>query len=217
LKTPRLRLYHYWRSSSSWRVRWAFALKQLECEYVAVNLLEGEQSKSDHLARSPMGLVPTLELVGGDALPGGRFLSESLAIIEWAETQRPAPPLFPREPMERARARQLAEIINAGTQPIQNLGVQRRHSSDPEEQKRWARHWTERGLGAYEAVVSRTAGVFSVGDEITIADLCLIPQCSNADRQGVALDPYPTIRRIREAALATEACRATEPDRFKPV
>lgn len=205
----KLRLYHYWRSSSSWRVRWAFALKGIACEMIAVDLLSGESESEEHRRRNPLGYVPVLDL-------GGELLVESMAIIEWADETKPEPPLLPGDALQRARIRALAEVINADTQPLQNIGPQHLHSDDPHERKRWAQHWIRNGLEAYETLVKPTAGQFSFGDSLTLADLFLIPQCYNAERFEVPLDAFPTVARIHRAARATESCRASEPDRYKP-
>ena len=209
-----LRLYHNWRSSSSWRVRWAFALKRVECELMHVRMLSDEAEPAGHFARNPTGFVPVVEFVEPSAR--FRFLAESMAIIEWAEDLFPSPPLLPAEPAERARTRQLAEIINAGTQPLQNLAVTLFHSPEAAEQRRWNRHWIERGLRAYEELVRETAGVFSMGAGLTLADLYLVPQCLNAERQEIPVEQFATVSRIYRAALATAECQATHPERFRP-
>lgn len=211
MSAERLRLYHYWRSSCSWRVRWAMAHKKIECEFVAINLLKGEQDEPAHLARSPLGAVPVLELVGKQA-----YLTQSLAIIQWLEKTKPAQTLLPSDPIALARVIELSETINADTQPLQNLPAQALHSKDAEEKKRWAVHWIREGLMAYETLVQKTAGRFSVGDDLTLADLCLVPQVYNADRYQVSLAEMPTIARITQAALATESGQKSHPDRFKP-
>ena len=214
MSEPRLRLYHYWRSSCSWRVRWAFALKGIPCEFVPINLLSDEPESPEYLARNPMGLVPTLEFL--DEQGPLRYMAESTAIIEWTEELFPEPRLLPKDPLTRARARQLAQIVNAGTQPIQNLNVTHRHSSDPVEQKNWNIHWIRHGLSAYEKLVCQTAGIYSVGDTLSIADLYLIPQCYNAMRFDVPLSEFPTVLKIHAAALTTAACQSTHPDRYAP-
>jgi maleylpyruvate isomerase len=212
---PRLRLFHYWRSTSSWRVRFALAAKGAEAEYVAVNLLDGASESTEHLVRNPMGYVPVLEI--SDAPAGKpRYLGESLAIIEWIEEVFRVRPLLPPDPLLRARTRQLAELINAGTQPLINLGVASQHSADEAAQKSWNQHWIRKGLGAYEELVRETAGKVSVGDTLTLADLCLIPQCYSAARNEVALDPYPTIARIHAEAARHPAYQSSHPDRYKP-
>jgi maleylpyruvate isomerase len=194
-------------------VRWAFALKGIECEFVHVNLLNGETETPEHLKRNPLGYVPVLQIVEKGQT---HFLSESLAIIEWAEELHPTPSLLPGDAYQRARIRQLAEVINAGTQPLQNLNPTHLHSSDPAEQKKWMQHWIRNGLGAYEQLTKDMAGKFSVGDTVTLADLCLIPQCYNAKRNDVALEDYPTVAKIYAAALMTDACQKAAPERFQP-
>ena len=213
----KLRLYHYWRSTSSWRVRWAFALKKIECEKVAINLLTDESDSSTHRARNPMGYVPVLEILDEPADSRLRFLAESTAIIEWAEERFPTPSLLPGNAEERARIRQLAELVNSGIQPLQNLSVLEHFSSDPQERKRWAQHWIRKGLNSYEELIRGVAGQYSFGNTVTLADLFLIPQCYGAIRQEIDLGrEFPTIAGIYERALKTEACAASHPDRFKP-
>lgn len=209
----KLKLYHYWRSSASWRVRWALAFKTLDCEFVAVDLLAGEQKSEEHIKRNPLGTVPTLEITDN---VGSRFLSESMAILEWLEEIHHKQPLFPKDSFLKALVRQLSEIINAGTHPLQNLQAQKYYSEDLEKRKVWATHWIKNGLTAYEKLASKTAGGFSVGDQVTMADLCLIPQCYNAMRNDISLDEFPNVKRIYENALKTEACQKSHPDRFKP-
>ena len=228
------RLYHYWRSSSSWRVRWALALKKIPCEYVSVNLLSDETDGPEQRARNPFGYVPVLQIfdssdsssLDGSATSsstsgtskGGkpRYLTESLAIIEWFEELFTTPPLLSGDSYQKAKIRQLTETINSGTQPLQNPDVAQFHSSDPEQQKKWNLHWIRNGLGAYETLVQETAGKFSVGDALTLADLCLIPQCYNALRQGILLSEFPRIEKIYQASLLTESCKASAPDSFSP-
>lgn len=214
MKAP-LRLFHYWRSTSSWRVRFAFAAKQIEAEYVAINLLEGESDTPEHLARNPMGYVPVLELP--NAQPGKpRYLGESVAILEWAEETFRAHPLLPSDPALRARTRQLVELINAGTQPLVNLGVAAQHSTDEAAQKAWNQHWIRKGLEAYELLVRETAGTFSIGNALTLADICLLPQLYGAGRNDVTFEAYPTIARIHAEAVKHPAYLSSHPDRYKP-
>lgn len=216
LTDTKLRLYHYWRSSSSWRVRWAFALKGIPCEFVSIDLLSDAPDSPEHLTRNPMGYVPVLEFLE-EKRPPYRYLAESLAILEWLEEQAPFPSMLPRDPLQRAKVRQLAEIINSGTQPLQNPNTVVFYSSVPEEQKKWSRHWIEKGFQAYESVARETAGKFSMGDVLTIADLCLIPQCYNAQRQKISLSPFPTIERIHTAAMQTTSYQASCPEKFQPI
>ncbi len=207
----KLTLYHYWRSSSSWRVRWAFFLKKISCTFVHIDLLAGENETPEHLKRNPMGYVPVLELT-----ESRRYLAESIAIIEWAEEEFPNPPLLPGNSFERAKIRQLAEVINAGTHPIQNLTVKEYYSQDPEKQKQWSQHWIQKGFYAYDTLVRETSGRFSVGDTLTLADLCLIPQCYNALRNEIKLEAFPTLYKIYLTALETDGYKATAPENYKP-
>jgi maleylacetoacetate isomerase len=214
------RLYHYWRSSSSWRVRWGLALKGIAPEYVHVDLLNGESESAAHRARNPFGYVPALEVLGVKS-GNPRLLTESIAILEYLDETIPTAPLLPKEPFARAQVRALAETVNAGTQPIQNLNVLLYLAPDevPDaaaKRKAWAQHWIRNGLAAYEALAKPVAGKFSYGDTLTLADLCLIPQCYNAARFEVSLDDFPTVSRIHENAAKTEGYRLSEPERFKP-
>jgi maleylacetoacetate isomerase len=214
------RLYHYWRSSSSWRVRWGLVLKGIAPEYVHVDLLNGESESEAHRKRNPFGYVPALEILDGKSAQG-KLLTESVAILEYLDETVPTAPLLPKDPFARARVRALVETINAGTQPIQNLNVMLHLAPDDDpdavvKRKAWCQHWIRNGLSAYEALAKPIAGKFSFEDSPTLADLCLIPQCYNAARFDVSLDTYPTIARIHENALKTEAYRQSEPDRFKP-
>ncbi len=205
-------LYHYWRSSSSWRVRWALAIKGLAFEAVAVDLLAGEQGRAEHLRRNPIGHVPALVV-------GDRALGESVAIVEYLEAIAPAPPLYPADPWARARVRQLVELVASAIQPMQNLAVLRRHAQDPDEQRAWAAHWNARGLAAYESLLAQIAveqggaSRFSVGDALTAADVFLVPQVHSARRFRVDLSAYPRVLAVEAAALATEHADAARPER----
>lgn len=209
---PKFKLYHYWRSSTSWRVRWAFAIKNISCEFVAINLLSDENLSPEHLKRNPMGYVPVLEFTEEPK----RYLAESLAIIEWLEETFPNPKLLPGDTFQRAKIRQLAETVNANIHPVQNLTVREYYSPDPEKQKIWAQYWITNGLKAYETLVQETAGKFSVGNTLTLADLCLIPQCYNALRNAVPLELFPTVHRIYLEAMSTESCLSACPDQHAP-
>ncbi len=210
-KTPfsEMTLYHYWRSSCSWRVRWALELKGIQPKMVHVGLLDGEVDGESHRSRNPMGHVPVLKV-------GNSHLIESVAIIEWLEETMPSPSLLPGDSFQRAQTRALMEIVNSGIQPLQNLGVLDQVSADPERRKLWSQHFIEIGLAAFEKKVSETAGRFCMGSKITAADLFLIPQCYNALRNDVNLSRFPRIQGIYQEATATEACKASAPERYQP-
>ncbi len=206
------RLYGYWRSSSSWRVRIGLALKGLPYEYVAVNLLEQEQFREEHRARNPTGQVPVLEVV-----EGGRTLRlvQSMAVLEWLDERFPSPPLLPPDPDGRARVRALAEHVNSGIQPMQNAIVLRTlREKVPGFEKEWARTFNARGLDALERAVSDGgAGRFCHGDAPGLADCYLVPQLYSARRFGLDAAAWPTLRRIEEACAALPAFQAAHPDR----
>ncbi len=207
-----MKLYTYWRSSSTWRVRIALHHKGIAYEPVPVHLVDGggEQHSDGYRVKNPMRQVPLLEVeVDGEM----ERIAQSLPIIEYLEERYADPPLLPRGPFERARARQVAEMINAGIQPLQNLGVIARlrdeHGVDP---RAWSSHWIAVGFAALEETLRDTAGTFCVGGQVSVADLYLIPQLYNARRFEVDRSPYPTLLRVEEACARLPAFVAAHPD-----
>lgn len=206
-----IRLYSYWRSSSAWRVRIGLALKGLDYEYVALNLLEQEQFRGEHEARNPMSQVPVLEVE-----EEGRtvHLAQSMAILEWLDERHPDPPLLPPDLLGRARVRMLAEHVNSGIQPHQNAVVLRTLAEKfPGYEKEWARRWIGRGLAALERAVQDGAGTFCHGDSPGLADCYLVPQMYNAHRFRVDVAPFPTLRRIDAECAALAPFQQAHPDR----
>ena len=203
-------LYGYWRSSSTWRVRIGLHWKGVPFQYRAVNLRAGEQERQEHLARSPMGHVPLLEVEeGGRTL----HLAQSMAILEWLDERVPSPPLLPADPDGRARVRRLAEHVNSSIQPFQNAATLAWiHDHLPGREREWAAHWIARGLAAMEAEAGRGAGRFSHGDAVTLADLYLVPQLSSGRRFGVDLARFPRLLAIEAACRELEAFRRSEPE-----
>lgn len=209
-----LTLYSYWRSSCSHRVRIALGLKGLAYRYVAVDLLAGEQSGADHVARSPNGYVPCLLL-------DDKSYFESAAIVELLDERFPSPPLYPRDPHARARVRALVEIVNSGIQPLQNTNVAQYVSQlvpeDVEARGRWLKHFIGRGMAALERAMEvcereGVRGPFAYGDAPTAADVFLVPQVFSARRFGVDLAAAPRVARAFEAASALEAVRRAAPE-----
>jgi maleylacetoacetate isomerase len=204
-------LYHYWRSSASWRVRWALAIKGVAFESVMVNIVAGEQLAPEHRARNPMGHVPALWI-------DGHMLAESVAIIEYLDEAIAAPALYPRDRFLRVRTRQLVELVNSGVQPLQNLVVLNKYSSEGPAQKAWAHFFNERGMTAYEALLEQIAketgstGPFSMGAALTAADLFLVPQVASARRFGVDVARFPRTVAAEQAALATAHARGALPE-----
>lgn len=199
-----MRLYQGWHSSASWRVRWALAIKQLAYESVWLDIAAGE-----HLRvlgdKNPLLTVPTLELAPGDVL------SESVAIIEWLDELYPARPLLPVDARQRARVRELVQLVNADIHPLQNTIVRKAISPDAEAQRAWCARWIERGLRAYETQLARHGGAFSVGDELSMAELFLVPQVQNALRFGADLASCPRVEALFTACMALPEARATHP------
>jgi maleylpyruvate isomerase len=211
------KLYSYFRSSASFRVRIALNLKGVTYEYLPVHLVRdgGEQLGPAYRAVHPDGLVPALE-------DNAQVLQQSLAIIEYLEEVHPQPPLLPRAPSDRAYVRSIALQIACDIHPLNNLRVLK-YLKQPlgindEQKDAWYRHWVTQGFESLEqrlATDPRT-GNFTFGNQPTIADLCLIPQVWNAKRFSVDLSPYPTIRRIDQFAMSldafAQAAPAAQPD-----
>ncbi|XP_040189589.1 maleylacetoacetate isomerase isoform X3 [Rana temporaria] len=198
-------LFGYFRSSCTWRVRIALALKGIEYDQKPINLIkDGGQQLTDEFKRvNPMLQVPALRI-------DGVTLSQSLAIIEYLEETRPSPALLPRDPVQRARCRIISDHITSGIQPLQNLAVLKKVGDGSQE---WAQHFIRRGFQALEQLLQETAGRYCVGDEVTMADLCLVPQVFNADRFKVDMAPYPTISRLNQSLMELEAFQVTHPSR----
>jgi maleylpyruvate isomerase len=196
----KITLYSYWRSSSSHRVRIALGYKGVAHDVVTVNLLGGEQSSPEHKKRAASGYVPALRI-------DDETFVESVALVELLDDLFTAKPLYPREPFARARVRALVETVNAGIQPLQNLSVIVRHSSDKDERNAWSHHFIERGLEVFEQLMERNEehgvkGRFAYGDEFTAADVFLIPQITAARRFGVDMAKFP---RVNAAVTASDA------------
>ncbi len=204
-----MKLYNYWRSSASWRVRIALAYKNVAYEYVAVNILPAvkAQSAPDYQKMNPMQQVPTL------VLDDGRQLSQSLAILEYLEETVPQPPLLPADPYLRARARQLAEVVNAGIQPFQNLPTMARISELGGDAREFVRGFISRGLDALTASAEPTAGTFLVGDAPSFADVCLVPQLNAARRFDLDPARWPLLARVEEACMRLQPFQAAHADR----
>jgi maleylacetoacetate isomerase len=196
-----MRLYSFFRSSASFRVRIALNLKGVDYETVEVSLPGDEHRGADFLAVNPQGTVPTLD-------DDGVVLAQSLAIIDYLDARFPAPRLIPAEPLARARVQWLAQLIACDIHPLNNLRVRRHLATelgmDEAGVERWQRHWIAEAFGALEALVARwSGGRYCYGDAVSLADVCLVPQVYNARRVACNLAPYPTLVRIADA-LARE-------------
>jgi maleylpyruvate isomerase len=200
-------LHTYWRSSAAWRVRTVLALKGLAWEAAAHDLRTGGHSTADYIALNPQALVPALEV-------DGAALTQSLAICEYLDERWPTPPLFPADPLERARVRGFAQAIACDIHPVQNLRVLRMlraRGLDQAAVDGWAREVMEPGLAACARLIADRSGPFCFGDAVTLADVVLIPQLANARRFGARTD-YPRLEAIEAAALALPAFAGARPD-----
>lgn len=207
-----LKLYSYFRSSASFRVRIALELKGLSYDYVPVHLLKegGQQLKPEFRAVNPDGLVPALA-------DGEHVLQQSLAIVEYLDEVHPEPKLLPGTALDRAYVRGLAQEIACEIHPLNNLRVLKylKHTVGVTDEVKdaWYRHWIELGFASLQANLERSgkAGRFCFGDTPTLADLCLVPQVFNAQRFHIDVARYPAIAKIYEACMALPAFQKAEP------
>ena len=207
-----LKLYNYFRSSASYRVRIALALKKLPYEYSAVHLLKdgGQQLAPAFRELNTDALVPVLQ-------DGRHMLTQSLAIIEYLDETHPQPPLLPHDPVERAYVRSIALAIACEIHPLNNLRVLRylvKTLGATEQQKNaWYRHWVEQGLAALEArlAAEQRHGQYALGEAVTVADVCIVPQIFNAQRMDCNLDKLPIIMGIFGNCMALQAFDEAQP------
>lgn len=207
-----IKLYNYFRSSASYRVRIALNLKGLPYEYVSVHLLKdgGQQLAPSFRALNPESLVPVLD-------DDGEVVTQSLAIIEYLEETRPEPPLMPRDAAERAYVRSIALAIACEIHPLNNLRVLRylvKTLGASEEQKNaWYRHWVEQGLASVEArlAAERRSGRYALGDAVTLAEVFIVPQIFNAQRMDCKLDAVPSVMRIFDNCMQLPAFIDAQP------
>ncbi len=209
-----LKLYGYWRSSATYRVRIALNLKGLEYEYVPVHLVKdgGEQHQAAYDSMNPSHLVPTFVDDDEDII-----LNQSLSIIEYLDERYPELySLIPAHAVERARVRGLAQDIACDIQPLANLRVLQSLSNQYElssdQTNGWCKHWIEKGFDGIERRLQTQAGRFCFDFDVTMADVCLVPQVYNAKRFGVDITRYPLISRIYENCQALEAFQQAEPE-----
>jgi len=204
-----MKLYSYFRSSASYRVRIALHWKELQFEYLPVQIRSGEQDSPTYRWVNPMGHVPALD-------HDGFLIAESMAIIEYVDSVFTAKPLFPIAPRDRATVVQICELINSGIQPLQNLKVQKllegRFKMSKPDSDAFVHHWIEDGLRNLEKLLERTAGEFCFGDTVTAAECFLVPQCLTARRFAVEVDQFPLISRVNARAIKLEAFTKAQPE-----
>jgi len=210
-----IRLYSYFRSSTAYRARIALHLKGMKFETVPINLLKSEQRSPEYLKINPLGGVPALQ-------DGDFILAQSLAIINYIDNLVPEPKLAPGDFKDQAFVRQVALSIAEDIHPLINLKVQNyiaeKFGADDAAKKEWYRHWTESGMKAVETMLARygKAGKFALGEQVSIADICIVPQMYGMRRMGLPLDEYPLCRRIEAHCITLkpfiDAAPETQPD-----
>ena len=209
-----MKLYTFFRSSASYRVRIALNFKGVSYEQAPIHLRRsgGEQFTAAYKAVNPQALVPALE-------DNGKILTQSLAIIEYLEDKYPRPPLLPADPADKALVRGMALIIACEVHPIQNLRVlnyvKKEYNQTDDQVNRWAQHWINLGLTALEQLIvaQPKRGKFCFGDTPTLADICLVPQLGNARRYGSDLSQYPNILGVEKNCMTLPAFVNAAPEK----
>ena len=206
-----MKLFSFWRSLATYRVRIAMNLKGLKPdEIVEINLMKGQQREEAFRKVNPMMAIPAL--VDGD----GSALFESLAIIEYLDETHPNPPLLPKDPKGRARARGIAQIVACDSHPLVVPRVREHlaheYKFDEATVTKWAQHWHRAALTALETILQdKATGKFAQGDSVTIADICLASQGAGANFFKVDLAPFPTFKRIVDACNQIDAFAKAHP------
>ena len=213
-----MKLYSYFRSSASYRVRIALQIKGLDPRYIPVHLVRREQLLPEHTALSPDGLVPVLDV-------DGEILTQSMAIIEYLDETHPMPALLPGDALERAHVRALAQSIACEIHPLNNLRVLsylvKELKVDEAAKMAWYRHWVRSGLEAFERQLANhalrrqaaglPASVYCHGATPTLADCCLVPQIFNAQRFNANLDGLPRTMAAFDACMQLAAFQNAHP------
>ena len=205
-----MKLYSFFRSSAAYRVRIALNLKGIDFETAPVHLVKdgGHNKLPEFRAINPQMRVPALVTADGEVL------IQSLAIIEYLEETHPQPPLLPKDPIARARVRALAELIACDIHPLNNTSPLRYLKNNMNQEQSaidtWYHHWIITGFEALEQLVA--PGPYCCGSEVTMADVCLVPQVNNARRLKVPLERFPKIVGIDRACLALPAFDRARPE-----
>ena len=204
-----MKLYNYFRSSASFRVRIALHLKGLAYDYLPLHLAKGEQRQPAFAAVTAEGLVPVLQT------DDEHRLTQSMAIIEYLDETHPQPPLLPADALGRARVRALAQIVACEIHPLNNLRVLKYLVHDlkasEDAKNAWYRHWVRLGLQAYEGQLATQTGRYSHGDTPTLADCCLVPQIFNARRFDCDLSGLPRTMAVFDACMQLQAFQNAQP------
>jgi maleylacetoacetate isomerase len=203
-----IRLFDYFRSSASYRVRIGLNLKRVEYERVDISLLDGKQREADNLARNPQGFVPTLEI-------DGHFLTQSLAILDYLDARFPEPAFVSADPARRAKTLAQALLIACDIHPLNNLRVlgylKAELGAEQDARDDWYRHWIREGFAALERM-AEGSGRYLGGETPDLADICLVPQMFNARRFKLDLGAFPTLVRIDSALQDVDPFAPANPD-----
>lgn len=197
-----IKLYGYWRSTAAYRVRLALNIKQVSYSQQSVHLVKdgGGQHKPEYQSINPQGLVPTL-------VDDGIAIGQSLAILEYLEEKYPQRSLLPTTPVKRALARQLCQIIACDLHPLNNLRILKYLTNElsvsDDDKSKWYHHWLAQGFEAFDKLLAKNdlKGPYCLGGELSIADVCLIPQMYNAERFDFSMDAYPRLQKINQNCL----------------
>ncbi|MGZ6015671.1 MAG: maleylacetoacetate isomerase [Phenylobacterium sp.] len=205
-----LTLYSAWRATAPYRVRIGLQLKGLAYDYVALDLIKGDQREPAYRAVNPQGLTPALDL--GD----GEILTQSLAILEWLEETHPEPAILPKDALARQRVRTMALIIACDIHPLNNTRIGRALNKlgvSKDDNLAWVHRWISDGFDTLEPMVAKHGKGFAFGETPTIADCCLIPQVYSARRYELDLGPWPAIRDVDARAAEHPAFQAAHPNK----
>lgn len=207
-----MKLFDYFRSSASYRVRIALNLKNIPFDKSEVHLVNngGEQHHDEYVKLNPQELIPTLD-------DNGIILNQSMAILEYLEEKYPQNSLFPNDLVEKAKARMIANIVACDIHPLNNLRVlnylTQELNHDESVKNSWIKNWIGTGFKAIESLLNKyqTNADFCIGDSVSIADICLIPQVYNAHRFECDMDAFPRINQVNEACLKLKCFDEAKP------
>lgn len=205
-----MKLFSYFRSSAAYRVRIALNLKSVPCEMIAIHLVKdgGRNRSPEYRAINPQMRVPAL------ALPNGEVLTQSLAIINYLDKRHPEPPLLPTDPIQRAKVEAFAQTIACDIHPLNNIGplryLKQKLTQEQSAIDAWYHHWVSEGFEALEQMIR--PGPYSFGSEVTLADICLVPQVYNARRLKVPLDAFPKIVSVDAECMKLPAFEKARPE-----
>lgn len=206
-----MELYSYFRSSAAYRVRIALNLKNISHGIIPVHLVKGQQRSDDYQAKNPSQLLPSLQI------DDGKILSQSMAILDFLENEYPSPPLLPKDHYDRATVLSICHIIACDTHPMNNLRVLQYLTDElnisDEQKQSWYAHWIKVNFTALEQLLKTHGGQYAFGDNITMADICLVPQVYNANRFKVDLSAFPNIVKVVENCNQLDAFIQASPEK----